>query len=149
MLVLYTDPAITKHSEFIKDIDPWIQVCGIPKNSFSEKVLSTIEKGTYLDKKSFLDRRGFKLPMEFLSTTSKGLLVIYNVISSKIWNASEIGLNAGNLLISIRDGNVYIPTDSIRSFAWGGDIDMAIDVSINGRYFSDLRSFETYLLEEF
>lgn len=149
MLVLYTDPAITKQPEFIKDIDPWIQVCGIPRNNFSEKVLSTIEKGTYLDKKSFLDRRGFKLPMEFLSTTSKGLLVIYNVISSKIWNASEIGLNAGNLLISIRDGNVYISTDSIRSFAWGGDIDMAIDVSINGRYFSDLRSFETYLLEEF
>jgi len=73
---------------------------------YTRKVIKEIEEGEFLDSRSFIDKFGYKVYLENISTGSKTLLNIYHN-PDKVFFVGEIGANATRLLEDIPSGKIY------------------------------------------
>lgn len=112
-------------------------------NDIDRKLVATIENGKLHDD-YFIDRFGYKLPLEFLSTGCK-LALIVNHYQSTLVDLRECGNNARDAIIwYIKNGNICVRYNDI-TVAYPKNIDsrtndLDISVSINGRF--DISSLE-------
>ncbi len=73
-------------------------------------ILNNVEHAVYCDEASFIDRFGYKLYSEFLSTSTKTLLNV-NYQTDKIFYGGEMGTSALRELLRLEQGNVYFDSD--------------------------------------
>ena len=128
MLKVYTDDSLFNKDDFIFDVECAIAVYGYNYNEFAKKVVFTIDHGNLVDKSYFIDRFGFKLYLDELSTTSKALICLEKVGNSKIVNFMEVGSNAGELIGLLDNGSFYMSNrERLRDFLWNVSEPVSID----------------------
>lgn len=74
------------------------------------RILNNVEHAEYCDESSFIDRFGYKLYSDFLSTSTKTLLNI-NYQTDKVFYGGEMGTSALIELLRLKEGNVYFDVD--------------------------------------
>ena len=143
MLTIYTNKDIMKDDRFIFDVESLFAISSIEGNDFVRIVISGIDKGEYFDNTSFVDRYGRVSLMENLSTTSKALICV-NKYPDKIINLVETGSNAGDYLLMLEKGLVYLPFDRLECLSWRllGSFNGII---INNRSFLNYNNFRDYI----
>lgn len=146
-LIVYTKKSQFSREEFISDVNSSFKRCNFSGSDFCKRVISGIDKGTYLNSMSFLDRFGYKLYSKFLSTTSKALICLEEY-PKNIINFCEVGNDVGNYILEKRDGMVYIPEGRIK-YVLRGYKGSDVDVVISGKHFSKAEGMYWYLEEEY
>lgn len=113
-------------------------------------IIQEVEKGEYLNELEFIDRFGYKLSIDCLSTGAKAALAVKHN-PDKIVNCIEAGTNAISAILQFcRDGAIVI-YDRCYVFPIFDDREdvVPIDVEYRGHCFRDLDSFNFYFEEEY
>ena len=132
-------------NRFIDDVE--MIDCIIQDNEYCRKVISEIDQGSYLGYAEFLDRFGYKLYSDSLSTTSKAYLCL-DRFSDKIINFIQVGRGSGDLLLMKSQGAIYIPGNRLKSlFSSLGD--RSVDIVCDDRKFNSYYDLVDYLEEEY
>lgn len=111
------------------------------------KIIELIEKGHWNDGNSFIDRFGYKLRIEELSTGAKAVLCVLNC-EDIVVDTIECGLNAISAMICFcKSGNILL---RINKLCIDCDIedsmdDTSIDVRIGNLRFFDLSALLEYV----
>lgn len=107
----------------------------------TKDIVKIVEEGELVSEREFIDKLGCTRSIEYLSTSSKILILI--ALTDMLVNASELGRQAKNFLFRDLDkGNVfflssgYVCTPNI------------YPISLNGEICSDFEEWETALLED-
>ena len=79
--------------EVVWDVEKEFNFIDLRETSETRKIIETIEKGKWLDAEAYVDRFGFKLWMDNMSTGCKAGLVAAST-PNKIINLRECGYNA-------------------------------------------------------
>lgn len=103
---------LPKDKEFIFDAESYFVLNRMIDCEFTREVLRKIEKGEFVDNETFKDRLGRGLFLECLSTSSK-ILILLNQNPDLVINCCELGLNAVDMIMQIKDCNVYFENDRI------------------------------------
>lgn len=139
MLSIYVGKE-NKPTEYIHDADNAIALVGIPDTELSRIVLTKLERATYLDTFSFIDREGYKLPLPALSTGNKILLLA--AYSGKSVNGAELGQNAFELLAQYVNGSIYL--EDPNRFELPEYFELS-SVSVNGKVYDSIIGLENAL----
>lgn len=131
--------------KYIHNVEPYIMECGIEDNKFNREVLEKIEKGSYKSKSQIYDRFSEVLPVEFISTSSKALIVV-KAYPDYVFNFEEVGTNVGVVLKELSEGAVYIPGDILRVYEFGYN-DCPVDIIFNNKHFKTLSDFSYHVSE--
>jgi hypothetical protein len=105
MLNIYTDKNLIT-LPMIKDPEIVFRGIKLENTDFTQKVITKIEKGKYIDDEVFEDRFGRNLYLTCMSTTSKILILLSRYKDYAIL-CDELGKNGLNLLLELEDGNAY------------------------------------------
>lgn len=132
--------------EIKEDVAAWFYYIILDGCDYDKHIIEGVESGKYLDSHDFVDRFGRTLPIDFLSSGSKGALLVYHCPDS-IVNGVEMGLNALRELIThCTSGNVLLPA---QNFGCSVSVeDCTIDVMCKGRRYTSLHEFAEYLAED-
>lgn len=99
---------IPKDKHFINDVEAAFPAVPIVGSDFQRLVIETVDKGKYYNSKQFIDRFGYLLTLDSLSTGSKSMLLL-DYARDSVVNLVECGDNALILLSLIKDCSVYLP----------------------------------------
>lgn len=129
----------------IDDVESEVYVKGIPNNDIAKKLIQKIEKGKYLDNNSFIDRFGYKLYLDSMSTGCKAAMVVV-ANKDKIVDLKECGWNARDEIIkNCKDGNILIEDNGISYGFSSKEKDMLIDVKLDKYRFKNICSLNWYV----
>lgn len=126
----------------VHDVERQFHKTRLYKNEYNIKALKEIEKATYNDEFSFIDRFGFKLYTNNMSTGCKAAVCVHEFPNIAI-DTIECGLNALNFIIANCANGVILVSPESMLFS----IDTPIDVIIDNRKFIDCVSLNEYLSE--
>lgn len=132
-----------KPIDYIHDVDSYIYKVGIPDTELNRYLLNKLEGAKYDSVSSFIDRDGYKLPVNLLSTGMKCLLEVIH--SGKCVNGTELGQNAFELLIQSANGDVYF--SDVDRFELPEYFDVS-NISVNGVVYDRLLDLENRLWKE-
>lgn len=127
------------------DIESLFRTLKIKGTEEERYVISKIEQGEYNDEASFIDRFGYKLRIDQLSTGCKAALCVLNC-TEKI-DLLECSNNAIDVILSTcKNGNVIIRDRdiTIRDYSPTG----TVDISMDGYRFSTIDRLNYYLFDE-
>lgn len=157
MLTIYIQGVdkLPENLEVVWDVEKEFNFIDLKETSETRKIIETIEKGKWLDTESYIDRFGFKLWMDNMSTGCKAGLVAAST-PNKIINLRECGYNARDSILQIlKNGHLMIDFDDtcitplnpvFNSKGFMKDIPIEI---INGDYkFKSLDRLNEYLMYE-
>lgn len=114
MLHLYTNKnRIPESKIYTTDCTLLLDIVGV-KTEFAKKIISFVDKGTYLDSSSFIDRFGYKTRTRFLSSTSK-MLIGLELETDYCLDISEIGHNIMDYLLQT-NGYAYTNVNYIEFY---------------------------------
>ncbi|MEE1442296.1 MAG: hypothetical protein UGF43_01550 [Blautia sp.] len=146
-LIVYTKKSQFSKEDFILDVNSSFKGCNFSGSDFCKRVVSGIDRGTYLNSTSFIDRFGYKLYSKFLSTTSKALICL-DEFPDRVVNFCEVGNDVGNYILEKTKGRVYIPEGRIK-YVLNGYKSTDVDVVIAGKSFKNADDMYWYLEEEY
>ena len=107
-------------------------------------LMKEIEQADYLDRISFIDRFGYKLYLESLSTGCKAALCTANM-PNKLINYAECGRNVLNTVIHLcSEGNILV-NETALIFE---DYDNAINVKLDNIAFRTVKDLVNYIKEK-
>lgn len=131
----------------IWDIEKEFHLITLLGTDTEREIIAEIEQGKYLDNLSFLDRFGYKLRREYLSTGCKvALTVLHN--PDKIINTVECGMNAlGTIITYCKDGNILIYTDEQKIPYIHDTLAKNISVQLDGIHFTDFDKLNSYIAD--
>lgn len=135
--------------EVITDVERAFRALDLAGTDLDVRLVSEIEDGHYLDSSAFIDRFGYKLPIEDLSTGCKCALVVAN--SPDIFvDTVECGNNARDAIIrNVTQGKIIMSYNGLSIF-YPGDDDYTIDVCVEDEYrFTSLDRLNFYFNSEF
>lgn len=148
MLNLYIKPdnrVISSKKEVVTDVEKEFKQLKLQGTEIEKKLIKMIEKGTYLDSISFIDRFGYKLYLEHLSTGCKAALCVVNR-PDKIIDLVECGNNARDIIISLlREGNILMEDNSVTFSSIYGQ---GVDVRVDNYRFSNIDRLNKYVFDE-
>lgn len=125
-----------------RDVEMQFLKTRLYKNDYNVKALKEIEKATYNDEFSFIDRFGFKLYTKNMSTGCKAAICVHDFPGIVI-DTVECGLNALKFIIAnCVNGVILISSESMLFY-----VDTPIDVIIDSKRFTDCDSLNEYLSE--
>lgn len=147
MLKIYLDICdVPKDVSIINDVEKEFAKTKIKGYDIERNLIKYIEKGTFLDEYSFIDRFGYKLRITELSTGCKAALCVQHCPDSVV-DLIECGLNARDVIVSIcKNGSVLLH---------GIDVTIAdyvtsnIDVQCNGYIFNTIDRLNYYIKNEY
>ena len=123
-LIIYTNVADVPSDKFVMDVEAEFFDIRFMNDSYTEDILSYVEMGRVQDGEIFIDRFDRPLFRRFVSTGTKGsLLVMYE--KDKIINSTELGRNAVSAIIAYAtSGAIYRPAGSFELEKIKDDIDV-------------------------
>lgn len=107
------------------------------------EALKLIEKAEYIDSESIIDRFGYKLRIDNISTGCKAILCVLNMPETWI-DTAECGMNALSVLVSLCEEGHVIMYDTGVTFTTLG-LNTCINVEIEGKVFHDTMSLNDYI----
>lgn len=140
MLTVYIDQTDLPVEHDVENLFLRTRLKDTPVN---RKLIEVIEKGTYKDESSFVDRFGYKLWKSELSTGCKAALCVANH-PDKIIDTAECGFNARDAIINYcKEGNILYYDDGL-TVAKARDMEH-IDVVVNGEKCETVLEFNQYV----
>lgn len=107
-----------------------------------QTLVQEIEGGTLLDRFSFLDRFGYKLPTALLSTGCKTALLV--CASDSAVDLKECGWNARDAILSFcREGSVVMDDPDVPVCT--AEAGAHVEIACEGRVFHTVEDFSEYL----
>ena len=92
--------------DFIMDVDKYFNSKHLRDDEYTHRVLREVEHAEMIDESTFKDRTGVGLKIDYLSTSTKCLLLL-KYYPDIIINCDEIGYNA---LQFVESGKIYFST---------------------------------------
>lgn len=127
-----------------RDIELQFLKTRLKKDDYTLKALKEIEKATYNDEYSFIDRFGFKLYSRNMSTGCKGVLCIH-AFPDIVINTVECGTNALEFIIAnCTDGYILMSREAIVFY-----VDGQIDVTVDNKHFNKCDDLLEYIHERY
>lgn len=144
MLNIYLDRFKITGKEIVTDIEKEFAMLKLRGTELEKLLVQKIEKGRFHDKISFIDRFGYKLYNENLSTGCKAALCVVNK-PDKVIDLIECGNNARDIIIALcREGNILMHDNGITI---SSKYRNRIEVGIEDKKFTDVNSLNQYLEE--
>lgn len=126
------------------DVERQFHKTRLKKDDYTVKALREVEKATYNDEYSFIDRFGFKLYSKNMSTGCKAALCVHEFPTTVI-NTVECGTNALEFIIAnCTDGYILMSREAMIFY-----VDGQIDITIDDKHFSDCDSLLEYIHERY
>lgn len=132
-----------EESDVIRDVDEAFLKVHLTGTEKEKAAIRLVEQGTYHDQNSYIDRFGYKLHIEEMSTGCKAILVVLNN-RNKWVDTKECGLNALSALISVCDEGRIILRDTEYKLPTYGLAD-SIEVEVNGLRFTSFSELNEYM----
>lgn len=146
-LTIYSDfDEVKNKSNFVYDVCPLFDLYGPQDTPFARKVIKEVEMGEYLSDSLYKTRFGVCLYTDFLSVSSKALILAERE-PNKIINFMEVGCDCTELVIDLTKGGIYIPKESILYYDWGFQ-DRPVNISYKGLAFNSNYEFTKFLEQE-
>lgn len=145
MLRLFID-SVPEGLTVIKDVEEYFDTIQLDGSTEEKKFIECIEKGTFNDKDSFIDRFGFKLYLSELSTGCKAALCTLHCKDNKVISLRECGLNARDAIVTLSSNGSVLVVDNGITFSteYGNDIDVLLDTY----HFTDMNRLNFYIFDE-
>ena len=126
----------------IVDVEKEFAKLQIRGTDIDKVLIEKIEKGQYNDSISYIDRFGYKLHLDDLSTGCKAALCVIN-IPDRVIDLLECGCNARDAIIKYcPDGSIIIRDNGLTISTVNGN---DISVMMNGREFTDIDTLNKYI----
>ena len=146
----YNQEYVTEQENFIYDVDTEFIRLKLQGTELERKALKDIEQGQWLNETAFIDRFGFKLYIEYISTGCKIALTVMNR-PEKIINAVEAGLEVRDFIIKYcKSGAIYLPSLDITVNSYNLDgtrFQDRIEAELEGKHFTSLGQLNLYIRE--
>ena len=143
MLTIYIDKTTLPVEHDVEKLFSQTKLTDTPLN---RKLIQVIEQGTYNDPYSFIDRFGFKLYTEDMSTGCKAALCVANN-PDKVVDLVECGYNARDAIIHFcNTGNILYHESSLTIESM--EEHYVIDVALNGYHFTSVDRLNKYIQDE-
>lgn len=129
-----------------KDVEKLFATIHLKGTQEERKIIEVIEQGKWCDDLSFIDRFGFRLPLDELSTGTKAALSVLNR-PDIILDTICCGVNAVDAMVCFcKNGNIIMDLDKV-SFedSMIEQIENGVDICINGLRIYDIDAFTTYV----
>lgn len=139
------DTNIKSDKEIVVDVEKEFSKLKIKGTALEQLIIEKIEKGKYNNETSYIDRFGYKLHYNDMSTGCKAALCVANM-PNKVIDLAECGYNARDLIIVLcTDGNIIIEDNGLTiSTQYGNNIDVKLD---NYR-FTSITRLNKYICDE-
>jgi hypothetical protein len=122
-------------------------VGSISGSDTNKRLIQKIDKGTYIDEDSFMDRFGYKLRMSDLSTGCKAALLVAN--TSIMVDLQECGENAKSIIFNnCKSGNVMLWIDWPEIVTRQGKPEDEADIQCDGYRFRTISRYNYYMRNE-
>ena len=123
---IYTRIPDSLINKVINDVEPITPYLYFSNDDYTNRVLSEIEKGSYVSRDIFTDRFGYNLKIDCLSTGSK-ILIAVKQLQDRIIDATELGNNCLDLLLHVGSGNILFKRSNIEFSE-----DIECNITLNG-----------------
>lgn len=143
MLTIFVDTA--ENNNVIRNVEEQFAKIRLTGSKIERDLISKIEKATYNDEYSYIDRFGFKLYNTELSTGCKAALCVVNCPELVI-DLIECGLNARDIIIGLcKEGKVLIQENGVSITKY---FDEPIDVEIDNYRITSVDRLNKYIFSE-
>lgn len=143
MLTIFVDTV--EDNNVVRDVEEQFAKIKLTGSQIERELISKIERATYNDEYSFIDRFGFKLYNTELSTGCKAALCVVNC-PELIIDLIECGMNARDLIIGLcKDGKILIQENGVSIMK---HVDAPIDVKIDNYRITDVDRLNKYIFSE-
>jgi hypothetical protein len=128
------------------DIEAQFSEIQLVDTVLNRTILREIEQAEYCDEYSFIDRFGYKLRKDNLSTGCKAALIVANRPDIKI-DTQECGYNAiGVIVTRCKKGNIILMDTGLTiPYDTDDESQRDIDVELDGYRFTDIDRLNEYL----
>lgn len=143
--IIIADSNIAFKQELVMDVEKEFSKLKITGNAIDKLLIEQVEKGKYNDINSYIDRFGYKLHYDDMSTGCKAALCVVN-LPDKIISLAECGHNARDIIIALcKTGNILMDDDGLTiSTEYGNDIEVIVD----GHTFRTIDSLNKYISDQ-
>lgn len=132
------------------DIENEIRQMKVKDTLIVRRLIEEIEKGKYCDQYSFIDRFGFKIFINNMSTGCRAALLMATNPPSYAVDLSELGLTAQDAIIrNCKEGHILVPERRDLTFDSEFYTDPPIDVEFDGFRFDSIRRLSNYIHNDF
>lgn len=143
MLTIYVDDVDANN--LITNVEEQFAKVKLTGTKIEKELISKIERGTYNDESSFIDRFGYKLYNTEMSTGCKAALCVVNC-PNLIIDLIECGLNARDIIIGLcKDGNILIKENGVTIVDY---FNTPIDVKIDNYKITSIDRLNKYIFSE-
>lgn len=126
LTIYLNEQQIPKDIEIIRDIEKSFTYRCMSNTETVRRLLKDIEQADYNDDNSFIDRFGFKLSCNMLSTGTKAALCI-NAFQDKVIDIKECGTNARNSIIRLlNEGSILWTVGGLSFEGYTEEIDVRV-----------------------
>lgn len=148
MLYVYLSEEEVEKSglEVVRNPADLFELMGLKDTQESRDIIKNIEKGSYLSSSSFLTRFGEKIPITFMSTGTK-VVLLTTMIHDKIIDLRECGINARDYIISHID-NAHVLMYA-KSYGIAYEDDTQKEFLCNGYHFESLAGLADYIYHDY
>lgn len=144
MLNVYLDRAdVPKDTKIIEDVELQFMLCSLEMSSEEQQMLEFIEHGTLNSEVDFIDRFGYKLYIDNLSTGCKAALCVLH-FPDKIIDLKECGNNAVEAILRLCKNGSIIVNSSPAGFS-ETESKASVEIVCNGYIFTNYTSFNKYV----
>lgn len=143
--IILEDYIDTKQVQIIVDVEKEFAKLRLKGTDTDKILIKVIENGRYIDDISYIDRFGFKLHIDDLSTGCKAALCVAN-LPNKVINLLECGNNARDAIIRYcKQGTIVIRDNGATISTINGK---ETNTMINGKEFNDIDRLNKYINNE-
>lgn len=129
-------------TDIVTDVEKEFSTLTIQGTNIDKILIEKIEKGRYNDSISYIDRFGYKLHIDDLSTGCKAALCVAN-LPNKIIDLIECGNNARDAIIRYcSNGNIIIRDNGLTISTINGT---ETRVTMNGLKFNNIDDLNKYI----
>lgn len=143
--IFLKDNIETFNKEVVSDVEKEFSKIKLKGTEIDKELIEKIEQGKYENSTSFIDRFGYKLHYDDMSTGCKAALCVANS-PEKIIDIIECGNNARDIIIALcKTGNILLEDNGQTISTQYGD---RIDVKLDGYRFTSIDRLNKYIADE-
>lgn len=143
MLTIFVDTV--ENDKVIRDVEEQFAKIKLTGSKIERELINKIEKATYNDEYSYIDRFGYKLYNTELSTGCKAALCVVNC-PELIIDLIECGVNARDIIIGLcKEGKVLIQENGVTIVKYFNE---PIDVKIDNYRITSVDRLNKYIFSE-
>jgi hypothetical protein len=131
------------------DVDDEFSKIRLPDTAKNRQIIERIEQGKYEDEIYYIDRFGYKLYKQYMSSGCKAALLIQN--TDLVVDTTECGANAIAAILNLCDSGSAILVDKNSKLPYSQFVQNGTkcNIEFNGYHFTDIRRLNKYIEDEY